>query len=148
MKKTNLQIINFLNFARGYLRTNEEKTKFRYALERMEKKASKLFDDYSEAMTKVQIDHAATDADKVILTDAAGNLRFTKEGLFARNKAQKELLAQEVEVEPYFATELPKEPLSEAEQEVCAGFVLPEQEAGDSSAMEGDGVTQPEEVTV
>lgn len=128
MEKTNLQIINFLNFARGYLRKQEDKTKFRYAVERVEKRASKAFDDYSEAMADVQIEHAATESDGgPLLTDAQGGLRFTKEGIRARNKAQKELLSREVEIEPYHATEMSKEPLTDAEKEVCAGFVIQEE---------------------
>ena len=144
MTKTNLQIINFLGFAQSYLRKHEEKTKFRHAVERMQKRAGKVFEDYQEAMTALQIEHAATESDGgPLLTDAQGNLRFTKEGALNRNKAQKELLAKEIEIESYIATELPKESLTDAETEACSGFVIPEET--EEVAREGDGTQQPQE---
>lgn len=150
--QTNLQLINFLNFARTYGKIDKEgkpilnpsKTKWTYALERMDKRLKKLLESYQEALGDLQIEHAATEGPGgPILTDADGKFRYTKEGLRARNKAQKELLERPVEFEPYYATEVP-ENLSEGEKEVCAGFVLPENAAGPS---DGDGVQQPEEAT-
>lgn len=144
MAKTNLQLINFLNFARFYLNEHKEKTKFGYALERIDKRLKKPLENYQDAMNDLQIEHAATEGGGgPILTDADGKFRYTKEGLRARNKAQKELLEKLVEFEPHYATEVP-ENLSEVEKEVCAGFVLPEEAAGPS---DGDGVQQPEEAT-
>lgn len=139
MKKTNLQIINFINFARTYGKFDKEgkpvanpsKSKFTYALERMEKKASKAHEAFAEKMSDLNIEHAATDKDGTLLTDGNGTFRFTKDGLRARNTAHKALLVAEVEIEPYYATEPPKEALTEVEKEVCAGFVIEENVARD-----------------
>ncbi len=125
MKKTYQQLINFLNFARPYVRQNAEQTKFRYALERMDKRLKKILDDYADALNDLQISNAAEDDRGVLLTDDKGNFRYTKQGLLDRNKAQRDLLQKEIEVDPYYATELPPE-LSDAEKEICAGFVMPE----------------------
>lgn len=130
MTKTNLQLVNFINFARLFMGQNKEQTKFRYSLERMDKRLKPQISDYNDALTDLQIEHAATDGDKgPVLTDEKGNFRYTKDGLRARNKAQKDLLEKTVaDFEPYFATELP-ENLSQIEKEVCAGFVVKEEDA-------------------
>lgn len=137
MTKTNLQLINFINYARTYGKVdndgkpiaNPQKTKWTYALERMEKRLTDLVEAYSTKLADIQIDHAATEKEGgPILTDAQGNFRYTKEGWRARRTAQKELLSVEIEFEPYYATEVPKD-LSQLEKEVCAGFVLREEEA-------------------
>jgi hypothetical protein len=125
MTKTNLQLINFVNFARGFLQQHKEQTKFRYALERMEKRLAKPIEGYQEAVADLQIEHAATDETQAILTDVQGNVRYTKDGIRARNKAQRDLLENPVEIEPYMATEVPDD-LRDAEKQACAGFVLPE----------------------
>lgn len=136
MTKTNLQLVNFINFARlfgkvakdGKPITDPPKTKWTYALERMEKRLKPQIEAYQEAQGDLQIEHAATDEKGAILTEPDGRFRYTKDGLRARNKAQKELMEKTVEFEPYYATELP-ENLSEIEKETCAGFVLKEEEA-------------------
>jgi hypothetical protein len=125
MTKTNRQLINFINFARLFMQQHKEQTKFRYALERMDKRLGKQIESYTEAVADLQIEHAATDEKQAILTDEQGNFRYTKDGIRARNKAQRELLEQPVEIEPYMATEVPDD-LSDAEKQACAGFVIPE----------------------
>lgn len=125
MKKTNLQIINFINFARCYMKENPEPTKFRYALERMEKRAVKAHEPAAEKLADLNIEYAATDGEGgPVLTEPDGRFRYTKEGIRKRNAAQKELLAAEVEIEPYIATEPPQVELTDAEKEVFAGFVI------------------------
>lgn len=125
MTKTNLELVNFINFARGYLQQHKEQTKFRYALERMEKRLGPQCEAYTEALADLQIEHAATDENQAILTDEKGNFRYTKDGLRARHKAQKELVEKPVEIEPYLATEVPED-LGETEKIVASGFVMPE----------------------
>lgn len=128
MTKTNLQLINFINFARTYLQKFQEKTKFRYSLEKMDKRLTGPIETYSTKLADLQIEHAATEKEGgPILTDEQGNFRYTIAGLRARRQAQKELLEGEINFEPYYATEVPKD-LSQAEKEVCAGFVLREEE--------------------
>lgn len=136
MTKTNLQLINFINFSRLYGKVDKDgkaipnppKTKWTYALERMEKRLTPQIEAYQEAAADLQIEHAATDEKGAIMTEPDGRFRYTKEGLLARNKAQKKLMNQTVEFEPYYATDLP-ENLSQIEKETCAGFVLKEEDA-------------------
>lgn len=147
MKKTNLQLINFINFARLYMAKHSEATKFRHALERMEKRAVKLHEPVAAKQADLNIEHAATEGEGgPVLTDSEGRFRYTKDGIRARNKAQKALLETAVEIEPYFATELPKEALTPAEKEACSGFVIPEEPDTDA-AREGDGEQQQQEQT-
>lgn len=137
MTKTNLQLINFINYARSYGKVdndgkpiaNPPKTKWTYALERMDKRLTDQLETYHTALADLQIEHAATEKEGgPILVDERGNFRYTKDGLRARREAQKKLLAVEITFEPYYATEVPKD-LSQAEKEVAAGFVLREEEA-------------------
>lgn len=129
MTKTNLQLVNFINFARLYAGQHPEQTKFRYALERTEKRLEKAIQTYSDALSDLQIEHAATDEKGALLTDDKGGFRYTKDGLRGRNKGQRDLLQTNIaEFEPYYATELP-ENLSQIEKEVCAGFVIAEEDA-------------------
>ncbi len=132
MPKTNQQLVAFINYARGYLQSNQDQTKFRYALERMDKRLKPQIEEYSDALNDLQIEHAATDGHGALLADEQGNFRYTKDGLRGRNKAQRELLEKAVEFEPYFATELPSE-LTDREKVVCAGFVIPQEEQAEAA---------------
>lgn len=129
MTKTNLQLVNFINFARIFLQQHKENTKFRYALERMDKRLTPQIESYAEAVADLQIEHAAIDEKGALLTDDKSNFRYTKDGLRARNKGQRDLLDKPLDdFEPYFATEVPDN-LSQIEKETCAGFVLKEEDA-------------------
>lgn len=128
MTKTNMEIINFINFARDYMKEHEKPTKFRYALERMEKRALKVHETYAEGIAEANIENAATDKDGAILTDEKGNFRYTKDGIRKRNQEHRALLEKAVEIEPYMATEVPDDLSAQAKQ-VCGGFVIPAEPA-------------------
>lgn len=135
MTKTNLQLVNFINFARMFIKQHEEKTKFRYALERIDKRLEPHTGAYMASLYDLDLEHAATDEKSVLITGEKEQFRYTKDGLRARSKARQELLAKTFEFEPYFATELPDN-LSEVEKQVCAGFVLKEEEAAPLAVAE------------
>lgn len=130
MKKNFEQMVTFRLYAGAYLKNlNGEKTKLSYAIEKVDKKLQNYFDEYNEAVNDVRIDNAATDDNGVLLTDEKGNFRFTKEGLKAKNKADKRLSEEwgekKFNVDAYFTTEIPED-LSEEMQSAFAGFVIEE----------------------
>src|SRR6476660_6167906 len=100
MTKTYQQLVAFINYARTYLQQHkEQKSKYTYALERMDKRLAKPTEDYTEALGDLQIEHAATDEKGTLLTDEKGQFRYSKDGLRARNKAQRALLEKTFEFE-------------------------------------------------
>ncbi len=89
-KVTNQRLVTFVNYARGFLHRNKEQSKWRYALERMDKRLKGKIEEYTEALNDIQIEHAATENEGgPVLTDAQGNFRYTKDGLRGKTKAQK-----------------------------------------------------------
>jgi competence CoiA-like predicted nuclease len=122
MQKTNQEIIDFINAAALYLKKSDKDSKFNYALKKVQKSALKLFEQLQEKIERKRIDHCATDADGIILREADRNYRFTKDALKQLNKEVKALYEEKVEIESYFATEVPK--LTEDESEAFMDFVI------------------------
>jgi hypothetical protein len=134
MKKTFGEMYEFRVHASLYLKTLEEgETKLAYAIKKVDKKLQKHFDEYNEAMADVEIDHAATDENGILVTDEKGGFRFTPDSIKAKRKAYKKLAdeweSKEFEVDTYFATEVPED-LNENFRNAFEGFVL------ESSVME------------
>lgn len=103
------EVITFINVAGGYSQRFPAPTKLSYALARVSKRALKHTQEMDAEMEDVRTDNALTDEKPphAILRDDRNQFKFTKEGLKAVMEKNKELLEKEVELEPYFATELP-----------------------------------------
>lgn len=128
MKTTNEKLVTFANIAQAWLQAHSENTKFRYALKKVMQKAQPLLTAHNEQLEDLNIEHCATDKDGVILREASGAHRFTKEGLKARNNAIREWFREtEIEVEVHLCDDVPE--LTEAEREAFEGFVLKPEEA-------------------
>lgn len=144
MKKTYEDIIDFVQTAAKWKIENNETddnkplTKFGYALMRVQKPAIKKYQEFQELLQEkfrdIDIDKAATEDVKgkeIILTDENGKFRFEPKKLKEADKekrvAQKELLETAIEIEPYYATEVPDD-LSETYKEAFLGFVIREEE--------------------
>lgn len=134
MRITYKRYFGFVALARQWVARHPEESKFKYALGRVLKASQPLQERYSQLLQDICIDNCATDEAGVILSDERGGFRYTKEGMKARDKATQGLDASEVEVEPYFATEVPE--LTEGELEYFTGIVVKEE--GSASG----GVTQ------
>ncbi|HEX8177837.1 MAG TPA: hypothetical protein VF543_22300 [Pyrinomonadaceae bacterium] len=123
MKHSYEHIFRFIEVAATWLKNNPKETKFHYGLMREMTPALKLNSQYKELVEDIDIKHCATDERGVILRDERGGYQFTKEGLNERNKERRKLFRSEVEIEPYYVTEVPDN-LSPFEREAFAGFVI------------------------
>lgn len=124
---TNADVITFMNAATAYLKTNEKADhRLKYAVRKVLKACTKLYEDYSAAMEDLRIEHCAVDPkNSTIMRDDRGAFVFTKDALRAFNAASKRLLDQAVEVTPFLAKEAPAD-LTDDQRDAFAGFVLPE----------------------
>lgn len=125
MDRTILDLITFVNTANDFLGKHPAESKFAYALRKVVKQCAKVHNEYQEELTELGVEHCAVDKDGVILREADGSLRFTKEGLKKRNVAQKALVEKPRTVTPYLAKDVPVD-ITGAQREAFAGFVLPE----------------------
>jgi hypothetical protein len=124
-KTTNRGVIDFINYAAPWLQVNGPDTRAGYAVKRMLDRATALYQRYQETQEDLNIDNCITEAGTgKILREADGKYQFTKEGLKKLNADVRALLAREVEIEPYYATEAPKKGWSQADKDAFAGFVL------------------------
>lgn len=137
IKKTYREIATFSREARGYLQRREAKyrqdnpdsngsvphNKFVHAVNRMLKRAASALEHHDEQVQDLGIECASEDKDGNIAVDERGNFKFSKENLLKRNKKQRELFNSTTTIEPYYATELPKD-LSEEDREVFVDFVI------------------------
>lgn len=126
VKKTNREIVTFLNIGRNWLQEHGKvDSKFRYALNKLCKRFTKLEERLNDQLGDNAIEHCSVDEKtKVLLRDANGQLQFTKEGIRARNLANKDLMETEVEIESHYVTEI-SETVSIDDKEVFEGFVIP-----------------------
>lgn len=134
MKTSWKRALGFANFVSGFTANGQQFTgwlashpgdnKFAYAIKRVLAQIQKLSPEMQARFETIDIDHCATGAHGVIIRNPDDSLAFTKEGLKKRNAARMELLnAEDIEIEPYFATQIP-ESLSDSELEVFSGFVI------------------------
>lgn len=134
--KTNWQrIVRFSRAAQTYLAENEnnKNTKLGYALKRVTSQLEKIQTDYLQRRDDISIDHAAVDGDGVLLIEADGRFRFTRESLKERNKQWRELDEADIfEIEPHFTTseswaDVPH--ITEDMREAFSGLVIREEES-------------------
>lgn len=144
MIKTIKELNEFTLAAAKYLAKNPAETKFSYAVKkvvkRIEKATEDAKDDYNEELYDLNVKYASVDEkgnllyEVEITTESNGSkketptqsLKFTADKFIQKNKEQRELakklLAKEIEVEPYIATEIPE--LTEEETETFKNYVL------------------------
>lgn len=93
--------------AERYLREHPEKTKLEYAIARSLPRLAKLNEALQEQLDAVNIEHAAVDANGVLIIQN-GAYQFKPEEKKKANIARRKLLNDEtVEIEPYFASTVP-----------------------------------------
>jgi hypothetical protein len=129
--RTYEQLAQFNDGARLWLSQHPDKTKFRYAAERVFKRTQSLLGNYQEDIEELNIENCAVDDKGIILMEPPRypnqppEYKFTKEGLLKRNKDRLKLFrTKKVELEPYYATEVPE--LTEAESDIFIDFVIKE----------------------
>ena len=102
------RLIQAAQIGRQYLAVHPEKTRLEYAIQRMLPRFAKTNDDLQEQLEGIDIDHAATNAEGVLLVGPQG-YQFTPVAKKKCVAARRALLNKEdgVEVEAYFATTVP-----------------------------------------
>jgi hypothetical protein len=117
------KLIHFTQVAQAYLAKHPEKTRLEYAIQRTLARIGKLNDGLQEQLEAIDIDHASTDKDGILLSGPSG-YQYTPEKKKARNAARAALLRQESgELQTYFATEIPAD-LTELELDAFDGLVI------------------------
>lgn len=126
-KQSHKAIFNFIANANVYLKMHTEETKLKYAIERTGEKVNEVTKDYVQKLKDIKLEHALSEPNgKVPFTTNEQGEReyeYTKEGLKKLDKAIEDLFNSEVEIEVYYATELP-ETLEEGFKNVFNGFVI------------------------
>jgi hypothetical protein len=128
MKKTFGEIYTFNQAAGVYLaKMDGKKNKLTYAIEKVGKKVESVFNEYNEAITDLEIDHAAVGEDGCLILDEKGGYKHTPQGQKDRNKGFKKLATtwenKEFEIEGYFVKEVPSN-VSKEVRAVLEGFVI------------------------
>lgn len=125
--KTYKEVFGFIANANAYLKSNEEETKLKYAIERTGEKVNLVTKEYFQKLKDLRLEHALSEPNgKVPFTTNEQGEReyeYTKEGLKALDKAIEDLFESNVELEVYYAQELP-EGLEEYFKQVFKGFVI------------------------
>jgi rhamnose utilization protein RhaD (predicted bifunctional aldolase and dehydrogenase) len=122
MKKTYELLFEFVNTSANWLEKNPGESKQKYAIEKVNKRAEKAFQKYNEKVVDLGIKFCSVDDKKNIIKDANKELVFTQENLLARNKAIRELMQEEADIEPYIV-EAP-ENLTEDQIEAFTGLII------------------------
>lgn len=133
VKHTIENILEFTQIAYEHILNSKEDTKLTYALKRMcgdpnsrtRGSLHKIIKAFELKRADIMIDLAATDEKtKVLLTDAKGNYSYTPENRKELNKRLEEIINEEYEIEPYYATEVDMEKLTDFEKRTFQGFVI------------------------
>src|SRR6266404_5876859 len=130
--KSYRECFEFARTASQWIAKHEEESKLKYALTKLSRKLGRVQEKWQELIEEINIEHCATDKEGVILRDEHGQYKYVKEELLKRNKEVNALYNQEVNIEPHFVSELPKD-LTQLEQEIFTGFVI--QETNDALAV-------------
>jgi hypothetical protein len=135
LKTTYEQLFIFARAAQAWLAKDKanENTKLGYAIHKMLTRSEQFQGRYNNAVSDLQADNCATGDKGVILRDARGNMEFTPEGIKKLTQQRQALYESEIEVEVYFATQVPED-LTDIERDDFAGFVLKAEAAEISGA--------------
>lgn len=127
MKTSWTRLIEASRAGQVYLQNHPEKTKLEYAIQRTVPRIAKMNDDLQEQLEAIDIAHASTNADGNLILQG-NSYAFSPEKKTTRNKARMALLkAENVEYEPYLATEIPDKValnISEAELDAFEGIIV------------------------
>lgn len=129
------RILGFLYFTQGitvndktipgWLATHPEESKLNHSLKRVAERALKLNEEMGRRIEDLEIDHQATNADKVLLYNPDGTPAYTAQGKKALRDAKLALNDEEFEIEPHYCSDLPE--LPEGTREILTGFVIKEE---------------------
>lgn len=135
IKRTNLEMLTFVQVANQYLNNNKEnQTKLYKSVESVLKQCKPLIEEYNEKLSEINLENCLVDErTKKVLVDANGNYEFTKESLKAKQKQIKELLKEEVVLHQRYLKENDEliDTLDGTEKEVFSELVISKQDEDD-----------------
>lgn len=102
---------------------DREKTKLGYAIMRLAPRVEKIQQKHQNLRDDIAIDCCSVDEKGIILRDDRNEFKYTPEKMKERNKKWQDLFETGVQIEPYYATLLPRD-LNAFEQEAFIGFVM------------------------
>ncbi len=117
------------------------KTLLGYAISKMVPRLKKIKETYAGLLEDINIEECIKDDKGRIMRDDEGRCDFTLEGEKKRNARRKTLWESSIEVEVYYATQIPKVPddLSYIEYHSLLGFVIEEKAAAAEAAAATEG---------
>lgn len=124
MKITYRRLFQFNTVAIDVMK-NMPDTKLAWAIKKITKKTDIQAEQFNELVAEAEINNCEVDEKSRIIRDSNKDLIFTKDGFKAMKKEKKEAMDATLEIEPYFATEFPKE-LTQDQIEILTGFAIPE----------------------
>ena len=98
MKKTNKELLGFLNVANIYLQSNKNKKSAIY-ITRQIKKVNEALEEYNDAVEDARIENCSVDEKGNIQKDSDGGYVFSREGLKKITEIGREILKKEVDVD-------------------------------------------------
>lgn len=126
MKVTNKQLLLFRANADVYNKSLKgKKNKLSWAIKKMVDRTQKDAEKYQEAVEDIRVELAGKDDKGFLIEDDEGNFKFKPEDLKKLKDKVKKLQEEEVEIEPYLASEVPED-LHFSFYEVFSPFVLKE----------------------
>jgi len=125
VKISNDEMLNFRRAAQNYINRHPDRTRLHHALEKSLKKTLTAFEDYADAESDIRIDTAMIDEKTKAFVMTEDKMSYVVDPAKAKDlqKRMRELGRKEVEFEPYFATEVPKD-LEAAWFQVFEGIVI------------------------
>jgi len=144
MKVTYRQLAEFRQKAEIYINSQGGKqNKLTYSCMKLRKATRDLIEDLSERETEIRMEKASVDDKGNFVLDAKGSYVFTPAALKEIGKKLRALHNEEVEVEPYIATIVPKD-LHIAWYEYLSPFVLNElEEPSDEDCLKSEEKIEP-----
>lgn len=125
VKKTFSEILEFNHYAE-WAKQQEEDTKLKYAINKVQKRISEIIEDYIDESKDIDIDHASTNEKGHIVKNEDGTYAMTqgseKKCREVKKNHFREWKSKEFEFDNYIATEIPE--LSDEVKDILTGFVI------------------------
>lgn len=117
------QVHEFTRLCPVWMKSKYPTTKFEYAVHRVHPRLSAVQAKYNELRMDILERFAETDVDGIFIKQG-DQYAYTAEKSKAKNEALKNLLDSPCDLEPHFASAIPKEGLYGAEIDIYEGIVI------------------------
>lgn len=128
VKKTIPELAEFNAYANEYMK-GEVDTKLAYAIKKVKKRITPIYEQHNEALADCWLEHAQEDDKGKLLKDDKGNYLYSKEAQKLVNIKVRELNKIAYDIEPHYATAVK---LTGDQSAAFTGLVIPEGEEFES----------------